>query len=211
MNGQLDLIEYLEKKIMSDDLDARRLDEMDKYDRTYARTDKKYRMSRPRFRDAVRAMEKVAPDRRSSYLDVSCGYGAMLDAATTMGFQRVHGTEIIPKLIDGERVFYAEAHSLPFHEQFDVVSNFDVIEHLLPGDDEALCREMRRLARFHIFIMANNDDSLNQFGEQLHVNKRLHDEWHLLFEKWFAPFSRIARLPSRHQTNRISQMWRIDI
>src|SRR5690606_6132026 len=110
-----------------------------KYQRAYA-LNPNYRMKRERMADAIKDLESLPC--RGWYLDVSCGRGDMLLAAAMMGFSRVIGTEIVPELLDGDRLSRAEVHDLPFGDDaFDVVTMFDVIEHLIPGDDEAACRE----------------------------------------------------------------------
>lgn len=146
---------------------------------------------------------------RGSYLDVACGLGAMLRKAEELQFSPVQGTEIVPQLIDGRRVLYAECHNLPFPDaSFDVVSLFDVIEHLLPPDDEAVCKEMARVARKHVLIMANNGSS-KRGGDELHVNIRPFGEWDRLFRQWFS--GTVTQLPTVHQTAHVSIPWRIDL
>ena len=155
-------------------------------------------------------MLRVISDRSTQrlYLDVSCGRGEMLDAASWLGFQPVQGTEIVPALIDGKRVVYAEVHALPFADQsFDVVTMFDVIEHLIPGDDEQACRELARVARRHVILTANNRPSFNAGDEELHINRRPYTEWDTLFQTWFR--GRVTWLNS--DRNFSSQTWRVDL
>ncbi len=180
-----------------------------KYERAYERQPN-YKMKGARRDDAKRDLEEIAAglEGSASYLDVSCGRGEMLDLAAELGFGRIQGTEIVPQLIDGERVVEAWAHELPFADgEFDVVSMLDVIEHLLPGDDEAACRELGRVAAKHVLITANNKPSFNAAGDDLHINKRKYREWHALFEKWFSP-GRVTRLDVDRQY--VSAAWRID-
>jgi ubiquinone/menaquinone biosynthesis C-methylase UbiE len=121
----------------------------------------------------------------------------------------VQGTEVVPALIDGQRVVRAEAHALPFADKsFDVVSLFDVIEHLIPGDDEAVCREMARVSRRHVLITANNKPSFNKAGDDLHINKRPYEEWDRLFRSWFpGAVHWLTGAPRNH----VSEGWRIDL
>lgn len=190
---------------MADELTAARQAEHAKYERAYG-MNPKYRMKRDRLTWS-RAALSVLPC-RGAYLDVSCGQGDMLDGAARLGFAPVQGTEIVPALIDGKRVIRAEVHDLPFGDRsFDVATMFDVIEHLLPGDDELACRELGRVARRHVLISANNKDSFNKVGEQLHVNKRPYEEWHGLLCDWF-PCAEVTRLPWPADK---SQCWRIDL
>jgi len=182
--------------------DARRAEHA-KYVRAYASAT--YGMGEVRRRCAVEDLAALA---RGSYLDVGCGRGEMLVHADVMGFWPVLGAEIVPALIDGGRVVWAEAHALPFNDDnFDVATMFDVIEHLVPGDDEAACRELARIARRHIIVTASNLRSFSEAGDDLHINRRPYDDWDALFRTWFAP-GNVMRLPSR---NPISETWRVDL
>jgi SAM-dependent methyltransferase len=187
-------------------IDQARAAEHAKYVDVYA-NQPKYRMKAERRADAVNDLTRLRT--RGAYLDVSCGRGDMLREAIALGFDPVHGTEIVPQLIDGKRVVRAEVHALPFSDKsFDVVTLFDVIEHLIPGDDEVACREMARVARRHIILTANNRPSFSQSGADLHINKRPYEEWDQLLTKWFAP-ARVTWIKGhRHY---ISEAWRIDL
>jgi ubiquinone/menaquinone biosynthesis C-methylase UbiE len=183
--------------------DARRA-EHSKYVRAYAKPN--YRMKAERRADAV--ADIAALPVRGSYLDVSCGQGDMLNEAAALGFNPVQGTEIVPALIDGERVVRAEVHALPFSDKsFDVVTMFDVIEHLIPGDDELACRELARVARHHVILTANNRPSRNHIGEELHINRRPYECWDELFRTWLSP-ARVTWIKGgRHY---VSEAWRVD-
>jgi hypothetical protein len=88
----------------------------------------------------------------------------------------------------------------------------DVIEHLIPGDDERACRELGRVARRHIIVTANNRPSMRHIGEDLHINKRPHEEWDRLFRGWFAPAEVTWLKKMRHdQGTNASAAWRIDL
>jgi SAM-dependent methyltransferase len=164
-------------------LDAERRNERRKYERVYSERPN-YRMKAERMVDAV--ADLAALPARGGYLDVSCGRGEMLTHARQLGFEPVHGTEIVPKLIDGITVVRAEVQALPFSDgAFDVVTMFDVIEHLIPGDDELACRELHRVARKHVVLTANNKPS-RKTGVELHINRRPYDEWDRLFRRWFS-------------------------
>lgn len=173
-----------------------------KYKRAYA-AQPNYRMKKQRLQDSVNDLAAIKP--RGSYLDVACGRGDMLVAARELGFKPVKGTEIVPELIGGD-IFRAEAHALPFEDgAFDVVSLFDVIEHLLPGDDEAACRELARVAKRAVLLTANNKPSFNKAGDDLHINKRPYEEWDRLFREWFP--GTVTWLKGA----RVSEAWRIDL
>lgn len=181
----------------------RRAAEYAKYVRAYAGDN--YGMGDARRRSAVADLSALL---RGSYLDVGCGRGEMISEALRLGFIPCHGTEVVPALVDGVTVVRAEAHALPFCDgAFDVVTMLDVIEHLLPGDDEAACRELARVAVRHVLLTASNLPSFSESGEDLHINRRPYAEWDELFRSWFAP-GRVTRLPSR---NAISEAWRVDL
>ena len=133
----------------------------------------------------------------------------MLGVAWELGFAPVFGTEIVPALLKDGKIFYAEVHALPFSDRsFDVVTMIDVIEHLIPGDDELACKELRRIARHHILLSANNRQSYKHIGEELHINRRPYHEWHSLFMAWF-PGTVIEWISGPRQSP--SEWWRIDL
>jgi SAM-dependent methyltransferase len=187
-------------------LDAARRNERRKYEKIYAERPN-YRMKVERMTDAV--ADLAALPARGGYLDVSCGRGEMLDAAVRLGFDPVHGTEIVPSLIDGARVVRAEVQALQFSDgSFDVASMFDVIEHLVPGDDQLACLELKRVARRHVLLTANNKPS-NRTGVELHINRRPYHEWDSLFREWFSGAA--VTWIGGGILDRISEAWRIDL
>ena len=187
--------------------------EFDKYVRAYEL--EHYAMGRARMQDARQdlrqTLEQCSASTKSalSYLDVACGRGEMVKYAHHIGFMPCYGAEVVPALVDDVTVFYGEAHRLPFFTNgIDVVTMFDAIEHFLPGDDEAACRELQRIAKHAILLTANNRPSVDR-GVDLHVNRRPYDEWNELFSAWFADAKRITWIKeSRHY---ISETWRIDL
>ncbi len=184
--------------------------EFDKYVAAYGDGSIAYRMGGGRMEQASADLADIFADLKDPtalYLDVGTGRAEMLRVAMDIGFKGVTGTEVVPRLING-RVRFGECHALPFEDDsFTVVSMFDVIEHLLPGDDEAACRELRRVAQREILVTANNRDSFH--GEtQLHVNKRDYDQWETLFRQWFKP-AKVERLTANQVY--VSETWRISI
>lgn len=160
-----------------------------------------------RLQDALQDLRAVP---KGSYLDVGCGRGEMLRHAAEMGFAPVQGVEVVDQLIDGERVIFAEGHALPFPDKsWDVVTLFDVIEHLPVGDDEAVCRELARVAKRTIIVTANKNPSHLPDGTDLHINIRSFEEWDRLFHLWFAPATVTKVGGIRHYP--ASPAWRVDL
>jgi ubiquinone/menaquinone biosynthesis C-methylase UbiE len=182
----------------------RRRAEHEKYEVAYA-TNSDYRMGMTRYKNAKDDLSEVPT--RGSYLDVSCGRGEMLDVAQRLGFEPCVGTEVVQSLL-GPRVVYGEVHAIPFDDKsFDVVTMFDVIEHLIPGDDKAACLEMARVSRRHILLTANNESSKSMPGVELHINRRPYDEWNRLFREWFP--GRVTWI-TKHRVA-FSETWRVDL
>lgn len=187
------------------DKDAARKLEHEKYHRAYEAD--RYRMGGARKADAEQDLAELTV--RGSYLDVGAGRGEMLDWAEKLGFEKVVGTEVVPQLLANDaRLVPAEGHKLPFPDNsFEVVSMFDVIEHLLPGDEELVCRELLRVASHHVLLTANNRPSKNHKGEDLHINIREYTEWDALFREWFAG----CAVDWKKGRNYVSEGWRIDL
>lgn len=186
------------------DIAALREAEFAKYEHAYKSA--KYHMKPGRLSDALRDLS-TAPC-GGSYLDVSCGKGEMLVEALRLGFTVARGTEIVPALLDGERIVRAQADSLPFEDKsFDVVSLFDVIEHLIPGDDRLACLELARVARRAVVLTASNRPSYNDRGEDLHINRRPYEEWDALFRQWFPGKVTWLKGPRDY----FGEGWRVDL
>lgn len=186
----------------------RRTFEHAKYDRAYQNN--RYGMGHARMLEAVADLVELGT--LGSYLDVGCGRGEMLGHAMVLGFNPVMGLDVVSSLTDGVRVLQGEVHDLPFIDNFfDVVTMFDVIEHLLPGDDELACRELARVAGRHVLLTANNKPSELVPGEELHINRRTYDDWDRLFREWFG--HKVTRLYSTDQRRRrdFSPTWRVDL
>jgi len=176
--------------------------EVDKYAPIYSEV-ANYRMGQNRKMYATQNLDSVKGCK--SYLDVGCGRGEMLQYAKSLGFTNTQGVESCSILTGGD-VIEAAAWDLPFDDNsFEVVSLFDVIEHILAGDDERVCRELNRVASKHIFLTANNKSS-KSLGVELHVNRRPYEEWDGLFGEWFDGEVIWSRNP-----NAISQTWHIQL
>jgi SAM-dependent methyltransferase len=185
--------------------------EIAKYQRLYEQTD--YRMGERRYRMACQDLQEIT--RRESYLDVGCGRGEMLRFARQIGFGLVQGTEVVGRLLGGG-VVYGDACRLPFaNNSWQVVSMFDVLEHLPPGMDEQACLELKRVARRHILLTANNKPSSfsdfmdvgSEDDQNLHINIMPYERWQMLLERWFHP----ARVKRLQPYNSNLARWRIDL
>lgn len=182
---------------------AQRLIEKAKYVSAYKGS--KYKISHKRFAPTAEIIDSLPAFR--SLLDVSCGRGEIIDYAVSKGaFAR--GTEIVPVLCERPDVVFGWAHDLPFLDNtFDVVTMFDVMEHLLVGDDEAACREMGRVAvRTVLISVCPHADRVG--GGQYHVNLRPNEVWGELFRDWFPGATVTRFLPSME---RKQSFWRIDL
>ena len=188
------------------ELNEERKYEHGKYDRAYS-SNANYAMGLQRKMDAT--LDLASLPMRGYYLDGGCGRGEMLEIASGMGFEMCRGVDIVQALLDPPRIVYGEVHQLPFPDKhFDVVTMLDVIEHLIVGDDELACRELKRVARHHIILTANNRPS-KSLGEELHINKRPYEEWDRLFKEWFAPAT--VTWIKTAQKRYVSEGWRIDL
>jgi ubiquinone/menaquinone biosynthesis C-methylase UbiE len=158
-------------------LAPRRLAEHQKYHQTYKA--EHYGMSTERLLCAKQDLAGLF----GSLLDVGCGRGELLRLAEDMGME-ARGVEVVPALIDGERVVYGEAHALPFPDKsFDHVTCMDVMEHLLPEDSERVVREFVRVARKTVILAISNVHSVFN-GMELHINRKPYPVWDEFLRQW---------------------------
>lgn len=179
-------------------LAPRRHSEEAKYPGAYQ--DSGYRMGSDRMRCAREDLSALQP---GSLLDVGCGRGEVLALAESMGHS-VQGVEVVPDLIDGQRVVYGLAYELPFPDKsFNHVTMFDVMEHLLPEDSERVCRELERVATDTVILTVSNISHVHR-GVEMHINRRPYEEWDRDFRRWFSGEVRWIR-----DRNTISDTWAV--
>ena len=159
-----------DEEVCVEDQETLRKIELKKYKICYD-NDPTYRMGKGRMIDAKKALS--IPPFRGSYLDVGCGRGEMMDyARRDLGFRRVQGTETVEGLMIMGMVTMATVDNLPFNDnEFEVVSMFDVIEHLNWFDVEKGCRELYRVAEKALVITASNVSSIER-GMELHITRK---------------------------------------
>ena len=182
-------------------MDKLRQAEFDKYKLAYSHSN--YRMGNARRLSSMDALSGV--DCRGSYLDVGTGRGEMLIIALDMGFRNVSGTEVISELL-GTDVIYAPAHDLPYeNDSFDVVTCFDVLEHILTEDTEIALEELARVAQHSLVVSAANYPS-KSLGVELHVNQRPYEDWDKLIRDHCG--GDVDWLPNKNGC--LSENWRND-
>jgi SAM-dependent methyltransferase len=141
--------------------------EVSKYEHAYR--DPNYRLGDRRRAHIVQHLNRIE---KGSLLDVSTGRGEVLELAGHLGHYPVFGTEAVEYLCDEPRIWHAFAHEFPFGtSSFDTVTMFDVMEHLLPEDTEAVCRELARVAARRVLLTIHNGPHRFR-GMDLHINRR---------------------------------------
>jgi ubiquinone/menaquinone biosynthesis C-methylase UbiE len=175
---------------------ARQL-EIAKYGLAYSHSE--YAMGRKRRMAVCDFVRSVPP---GSWLDVSTGRGETLGFADAAG-HTAQGTEVVTALLN-DRVRYAEAHKLPFAAgEFDYVSCFDVLEHLIEADIRPALSEMKRVAKRMCVVTAADFPHFYR-GMDLHVSRRPVSEWDALIKSvWGEGAQYIDKLG-------ISAAWRLD-
>lgn len=172
--------------------EATRETEVSKYSELYK--DPSYRMPKHR---ADRIAEILCERPRGTLLDVGTGRGETLDIARLLGYL-VTGTETVQDLIEARpNVVRGVLPELPFADgQFDTVTCFEVIEHLLPKDVMPALRELRRIAKNRIIISAATCSDMRG-GVELHPSYRREWEWEETFKAawgWEAEVTKLGNL-----------------
>lgn len=146
--------------------------ELAKYTNLYDHDD--YGMTEDRVKAVVKA---IGPDEgETSLLDVGTGRGETLKIARALGYTDVTGTETVEKLL-ADDVIYAALPKLPFPDKYvDVVTSFEVMEHLWPFDVEVSLVEMARVARKRIIVSCCTLPHI-MGGINLHPSARMDTEW----------------------------------
>ncbi len=148
-------------------------------------------------------------EQRGSYLDIACGRGETLEIARANGYSPVHGTEIVPDLVARDDVTEAWGHDLPFpDDSVDVVTCFDVLEHVLPSDEVKVLEEVRRVARKRVALTISNLSS-KHCGHELHINRLPYNVWDALIRRVFEDWAVLrGRVPCGYGGNESWECWR---
>jgi ubiquinone/menaquinone biosynthesis C-methylase UbiE len=142
---------------------------------------------------------------RGTLFDVGCGRGEMIAYANQVGFD-AQGCETVPDLIGGP-VVHGLAHELPCGDDaFDVVTMFDVMEHLTESDCMAAIDELQRVARKHILLSISNRPSIVK-GIDIHITKKPYSQWDRILRDKIPGTVRWFTNTKVH----ICDMWRIDL
>jgi SAM-dependent methyltransferase len=98
------------------------------------------------------ALRKYAPPTFASLLEIGCGTGFVLSGiAKAFPHARLVGTEVFVEGLEfasrrvGAELMQMDARALPYVDEFDVVSAFDVIEHI--DEDELVLENLHRAVR----------------------------------------------------------------
>lgn len=184
---------------------ANRLPEVRKYSAVYA-TNENYRMGDRRKFEAMSCIAELKAGR--TYLDVGCGRGEMVEYAESIDLEAT-GIEPVLHLCDGATIISGFAHDLPFESKtIDYSSMFDVLEHLLPGDDILALQELKRVTKRRIILTANNQPSKNnKNGDNLHINIRKYSEWDEMIRGIFKD----SLIIWQDRGDNISETWIIDL
>jgi SAM-dependent methyltransferase len=117
-----------------------------------------------------------------SVLDVGTGRGETLTEAEDMGYELIYGTETVDVLC-GDRVVRALLPELPFYdEEFDLVTCFEVLEHLLPADLEAALLELKRVATRRVVVSVCTNPDIRG-GVNLHPSHMPEADWIALLKR----------------------------
>ena len=126
------------------------------------------------------------------WLDIGCGLGYLIEEALEEDVD-AYGIEIsdyaLRNAVVKERVKFGSITDIPFgNEYFDVVSAFDVIEHIHPKDTFKALSEIHRVLKpGGIFVMTTPNpcsNNINWVYDLTHVNVRPPKYWKLILEEY---------------------------
>ncbi len=160
------------------------------YAGVYEKYGKGYRMGAGRFQSAVAGIEKMIgllAGRPAHSLDCGCGLGEIVRHMKSLGIAG-HGIDVTPTpgWDDARRFHRGDLRRTHFGDrQFDMLTCFDVLEHIEERHVPLVLREMRRIGRALYAEVRRGPARIKAPGE--FVDENLHacqqtGEW------WFAQF-----------------------
>jgi ubiquinone/menaquinone biosynthesis C-methylase UbiE len=119
--------------------------------------------------DAVRLVAEMAPN---AVVDVGCGNNAFCKMLWKLCGCNCTGVDLVHPDAD----IIAPAHDLPFEDKsFDVVTAFDVLEHLIPDEIDEVLDELARVGRDFVFKIAHFPHEM--WGHELHLTVQPEEWW----------------------------------
>lgn len=124
------------------------------------------------------------------WLDIGCGLGLVIKEAVEEGID-CYGIDISEYAVNNailkDRVILGSITNIPFGDNtFDVVSAFDVIEHVHPKDTEKAISEMRRILKNGGFLLLTTPNPCfigDWIKDDTHINIRPPKYWKIMLEK----------------------------
>ena len=99
-----------------------------------------------------KALEYITVLRPLSLLDVGCGHNAFVEEIKNLGVEKAIGVDFACKSADK----IADILNLPFdNKEFDFITAWDVLEHLLPEQIVPALLEMQRVSKRFAFTIAH--------------------------------------------------------
>lgn len=173
--------------------------EIDKYYRAYQ--NESYRLGVARKKGIIDFFNSI--DDKSTLLDVGAGRGEVMQIAKNMGFTQVKGVEVVDYLIKDD-ITYAQAWDLPFDDNsFEMVTLFDVMEHLLPYDSIPTINELARVASNRVAMTISNKPSSHK-DDNLHINIKPYPVWDSIIKSCLPNWE--VKMISEFSTE-ISRFW----
>lgn len=118
-------------------------------------------------------------ERHTSVLDVGCGHNEFVKAWRESKGQAQKWQAIGCDFACPSADTLALATALPFGaDSYDLVTAFDVLEHLPEAEVMPALREMARVARWYCFSIATRPSTILWQGQNLHPTVRPLDWWH---------------------------------
>jgi len=156
-------------------------DEVEKYQRCYQV--ETYHMQGARLEQVKLDIAKLDPAK--TYLDVGCGRGETVKMAHARGVH-AHGIDLVPELCDGKVIRCGSVTDLSLPDDaFDVVSCYDMLEHLPTDQVDKALDELWRVARVELVLSTNNKQSRLPLPEggflELHLTRKPRAWWELKF------------------------------
>ena len=147
--------------------------EVEKYQRCYASDS--YKMGRRRWLRMKKDLDVISTD--LTLLDVGSGRGETIEYARERGIDAL-GLEIVPELTSDD-IAQGSITAIPFHT-CDVVTCYDVLEHLPPEDVDKALDELFRVAKHRLFLTVSGNPA-ERGDDVLHMSIHTWTWWEQKF------------------------------